>query len=152
MPTEGQNNAERIAACGLRVTQNRLLILRTIEQVTRPMTAEDMFRLITGQGHSLSVGTTYRVLSDFSVAGLVVRQWIHGVGGPRAIYQAHRTPDRCPPHRLVCKICHGETPFFDEALTANITCAVGKNVLGNANQTLDILYICPECTHASERN
>ncbi|ODP32883.1 Fur family transcriptional regulator [Pandoraea sp. ISTKB] len=142
---EAPSAADRIAACGLRVTDSRVQMLLAMERQTAPMTVEDLMRHLMTSGQSFSLGTVYRVLSDLANAGLLIRQWIDGVAGPRAIYLARANPAHVAPHRLICRLCRSELQFFSRDLKASITQSLGKDPLGSANDSLDILYCCPKC-------
>jgi len=137
--------AERIAASPLRVTENRVMVLSAIEAQSEPVTVETLIRYFLKSRHSISVGTAYRVLSDLADAGLLIRQWIDGVAGPRVVYLARQNASQVASHRLICRVCRSEVQFFSSELTPCITRSLGKNLLGSANHSLDILYCCAKC-------
>ena len=82
METQDLRNA------GLKVTHPRMRILELLE-ATRPrhMTAEDIYRSLTGQGDEIGLATVYRVLTQFEAAGLVLK---HNFEGGQAVYELDR--------------------------------------------------------------
>ena len=82
METQDLRNA------GLNVTHPRMRILELLE-ATRPrhMTAEDIYRNLTGQGDEIGLATVYRVLTQFEAAGLVLK---HNFEGGHAVYELDR--------------------------------------------------------------
>ena len=82
METQNLRNA------GLKVTHPRMRILELLE-ATKPrhMTAEDIYRSLTGQGDEIGLATVYRVLTQFESAGLVLK---HNFEGGHAVYELDR--------------------------------------------------------------
>ena len=82
METQNLRNA------GLKVTHPRMRILELLE-ATKPrhMTAEDIYRSLTGQGDEIGLATVYRVLTQFEAAGLVLK---HNFEGGHAVYELDR--------------------------------------------------------------
>ena len=55
---------------GLKATLPRLRILELFERSeVRHLTAEDVYRLLTNDGHEIGLATVYRVLTQFEQAG-----------------------------------------------------------------------------------
>lgn len=144
------SDAERLAATRLRVTPSRIMALQAVEAMVGPISAEDLLRHLLESGQSMSVGTAYRVLNDLTSAGLVARQWIHGLSGTKAVYQARSRMQAQAPHRLVCKQCQTPTEFFDATLASHLVQAMGTDLLGTVNTSLDVLYLCPACASQDE--
>jgi Fur family ferric uptake transcriptional regulator len=73
---------------GLKVTHPRMRILELLEAATpRHMTAEDIYRSLTGRGDEIGLATVYRVLTQFEAAGLVLK---HNFEGGHAVYELDR--------------------------------------------------------------
>ena len=73
---------------GLKVTHPRLRILELLEHAKpRHMTAEDIYRQLLAEGEEIGLATTYRVLTQFEAAGLVLK---HNFEGGTAIYELDR--------------------------------------------------------------
>ena len=74
---------------GLKVTHPRMRILELLEQKSsrHHMTAEDIYRHLSGQGDEIGLATVYRVLTQFEAAGLVLK---HNFEGGHAVYELDR--------------------------------------------------------------
>jgi Fur family ferric uptake transcriptional regulator len=73
---------------GLKVTHPRMRILELLEAAKpRHMTAEDIYRHLSGQGDEIGLATVYRVLTQFEAAGLVLK---HNFEGGHAVYELDR--------------------------------------------------------------
>ena len=82
METQDLRNA------GLKVTHPRMRILELLEaSKPRHMTAEDIYRHLSGQGDEIGLATVYRVLTQFEAAGLVLK---HNFEGGQAVYELDR--------------------------------------------------------------
>ncbi len=117
------NPAERLRDVRLRPTATRVSILRTVEAMSGPVSASDVFMNLLAGGTSLSIATIYRVLGDFESAGLLVREWIPGLTGVKTVYSilyARSGQQSTPAHRLLCRRCGHGTAFQDAALLEQI--------------------------------
>ena len=73
---------------GLKVTHPRMRILELLEEARpRHMTAEDIYRHLSGQRDEIGLATVYRVLTQFEAAGLVLK---HNFEGGHAVYELDR--------------------------------------------------------------
>ena len=101
METQDLRNA------GLKVTHPRMRILELLE-ATRPrhMTAEDIYRSLTGQGDEIGLATVYRVLTQFEAAGLVLK---HNFEGGHALYEL----DRGDHHYHMVDVATGQITEFE---------------------------------------
>jgi Fur family ferric uptake transcriptional regulator len=73
---------------GLKVTHPRMRILELLEAAKpRHMTAEDIYRHLSGRGDEIGLATVYRVLTQFEAAGLVLK---HNFEGGHAVYELDR--------------------------------------------------------------
>ena len=80
--------SQDLRKAGLKVTHPRLRILELLEHAKpRHMTAEDIYRSLTGQGDEIGLATVYRVLTQFEAAGLVLK---HNFEGGHAVYELDR--------------------------------------------------------------
>ena len=69
-----QNHSSDIRNVGLKVTAARICILQLLEQSpARHLSAEEVYRLLRDAHEEIGLATVYRVLSQFEMAGLVVR-------------------------------------------------------------------------------
>ena len=99
--------SQDLRKAGLKVTHPRLRILELLEQ-TRPrhMTAEDIYRNLTGQGDEIGLATVYRVLTQFEAAGLVLK---HNFEGGHALYEL----DRGDHHYHMVDVSSGQITEFE---------------------------------------
>ena len=68
------SNPENLKSIGLKATFPRLKVLELFENTeVRHLTAEDVYRLLIGEGMDIGLATVYRVLTQFEQAGLLER-------------------------------------------------------------------------------
>ena len=80
--------SQELRKAGLKVTHPRMRILDLLDRSKpRHMTAEDIYRSLTGQGDEIGLATVYRVLTQFEAAGLVLK---HNFEGGHAVYELDR--------------------------------------------------------------
>jgi len=70
---------------GLKITHPRKRILNILEDnVTKHMTADDIYRSLVSEGEDIGLATVYRVLNQFETAGIAVK---HNFEGGQAYYE-----------------------------------------------------------------
>src|SRR5262245_46861810 len=89
---------EALKRRGLRVTPQRLGILRALRELANHPSAEEVFRSVRSDFPSLSLTTVYRTLETLAEHGEI--ELVH-VGGARARFD-HRTD---PHHHAACTRC-----------------------------------------------
>ncbi|KAA9339632.1 transcriptional repressor [Hymenobacter busanensis] len=94
---EPEQLRERLAAAGLRATQQRLAILEALLTLPGHPTAEQVFRQVRPAHPTVSLGTVYKALDSFVAAGLLRR--VADADGTRRRYD----PDCSNHHHLVCQ-------------------------------------------------
>ncbi|UOR07272.1 transcriptional repressor [Hymenobacter aerilatus] len=85
-----------LTRAGLRATQQRVLILGGLLALRDHPTAEQVHRQVAAEAPTLSLGTVYKALDSFVVAGLVKRVAV--ADGAARRYDA----DCSPHHHLFC--------------------------------------------------
>lgn len=102
------SNQYDLKSIGLKATLPRLKILDLFEQGDkRHMSAEEVYRLLSDEGHDIGLATVYRVLTQFEQAGLLMR---HRFDGDKAVFEL----DQGDHHdHLVCVQCGKVEEFFD---------------------------------------
>lgn len=96
---------------GLKATLPRLKVLEIFKQAEqRHLAAEDVYKRLLADGSDIGLATVYRVLMQFTQAGLLTRQ--HFEGG-RAVFELNE--GRHHDH-LVCLRCGRVQEFYDEAI------------------------------------
>jgi len=93
---------------GLKATLPRLRILELFERSeVRHLTAEDVYRMLTADGHEVGLATVYRVLTQFEQAGLLQR---HHFESGKAVFELN---DSSHHDHLVCLDCGRVEEFYD---------------------------------------
>jgi Fe2+ or Zn2+ uptake regulation protein len=108
MPTSEQT-AAALRAAGYRVTPQRLVIQRTLTELGRHVSAEELLAAVGERLPNVSLPTVYSALEALGEAGLVRRV---PAGRGRALYDAQPAEH----HHLVCRRCGGV-----EDLEANVS-------------------------------
>lgn len=102
------SNAQDLKTIGLKVTTPRLKILDLFEKsAVRHLSAEDVFRLLVGEGLDIGLATVYRVLTQFEQAGLLQR---HHFESGKAVFELGAESHH---DHLVCIQCGRVEEFYD---------------------------------------
>ena len=101
-------NSKSLKNIGLKATYPRLKILdlfQTSDQ--RHLTAEDVYRILMGEGMDIGLATVYRVLTQFEQAGLLERHYFESGKASFELNQGHHHD------HLVCLQCGKVEEFLD---------------------------------------
>src|SRR4051794_23196889 len=110
-PTSEKRLATALRAGGHRVTSQRVVLYRVLEQLGRHANAEEIARASAAQLPGLSLPTVYATLELFEGLGLVRRV---DAGGPAALFDP-----RIDPHaHFACRRC-GTVSDIDAAVDAS---------------------------------
>lgn len=137
---------ERLREKGLKVTQQRLLILSVLEQHGgRHMTAEDIYELVTEDYPEIGLATVYRTLQLLWDMQLIDR--INLDDGCVRYEIGHLLCDgaKHSHHHLICRECNKVVPFDDDLLDDlehHIEEVTGFHVL---DHELKFYGLCREC-------
>ncbi|MDZ7855894.1 ferric iron uptake transcriptional regulator [Sphaerotilus sp.] len=102
---------EELKTSGLKATLPRLKVLEVFQRTAqRHLSAEDVYKLLLAEGSDIGLATVYRVLMQFTQAGLLSRQ--HFEEG-RAVFELNE--GRHHDH-MVCLRCGKVQEFFDAAI------------------------------------
>jgi Fur family ferric uptake transcriptional regulator len=105
------NRADDLKTSGLKATLPRLKVLEVFQRATqRHLSAEDIYKVLLADGSDIGLATVYRVLMQFTQAGLLSRQ--HFEEG-RAVFELNE--GRHHDH-MVCMRCGKVQEFFDPAI------------------------------------
>jgi Fur family transcriptional regulator, ferric uptake regulator len=134
------STAPDLKTFGLKTTAPRLRILRLFESSeVRHLSAEDVYRLLIGEGIDIGLATVYRVLTQFAQAGILER---HHFDSGKAVFEMSASSHH---DHLVCLQCGHVEEFCDaeiEKRQDSIADERGFAVRDHA------LYIYAECTKA----
>ena len=97
-----------LKSAGLKATLPRLKIINLFESSKiRHLTAEDVYKLLLGEGLDIGLATVYRVLTQFEQAGLLVR---HHFESGKAVFELNQGTHH---DHLVCMQCGRVEEFYD---------------------------------------
>ena len=96
---------ELFAKSGLKFTNQRYLVYRTMTAAKDHPSAETVWRRVRDDAPAISLDTVYRTLAAFEARGLVTR--VPG-GGEEGRFDGDVTPH----HHLVCLLCGSIEDFF----------------------------------------
>jgi Fur family ferric uptake transcriptional regulator len=102
------SNASELKTHGLKATAPRLRILGLFEtSKVRHLSAEDVYRMLMGEGIDVGLATVYRVLTQFEQAGILQR---HHFESGKSVFELNE--GRHHDH-LVCLQCGRVEEFYD---------------------------------------
>jgi Fur family ferric uptake transcriptional regulator len=124
---------------GLKVTDQRLLILKALHSGRAHVTAQEVFETVTKQDSSIGFATVYRFLRKLTDEGFVTEM---RMGGSSARYELK--PEGHHDH-LTCvqcgKICEFENDKIEE-LQEQVAKKFGFRL---TSHVLELYGICPDC-------
>lgn len=124
---------------GLKVTTPRLRILHILEESNEHLRAEDIYRILSERGGDVGLATVYRVLTQFSEAGLVKR---HHFSEDHAVFEL----DRGEHHdHIVCVKCGAVREFIDEEIEKRQNDIAKQFQYEITDHSLYLYGICEAC-------
>ncbi len=137
----GADPSELLRQCGLRVTVQRLAVLRAVCDAPH-VTAGVVVETIRGEIGSISIQTVYDALAALTEKGLLRR--IQPAGSP-ARYE-DRVGDH---HHLVCRVC--ERMVDIDFAVGDPPCLTAVEDFGYDIDQAEVIYWgrCPECVAAT---
>jgi Fur family ferric uptake transcriptional regulator len=142
------NNAEELKNSGLKATLPRIKILEVFQQArVRHMTAEDVYKVLLGEGSDIGLATVYRVLMQFEQAGILSRN--HFEAG-KAVFELNEGKHH---DHLVCVVCGKVEEFFDAEIEARQQKIATERGYSLQDHALALYVVCdkPECQKAQQR-
>lgn len=101
-------HADELKNSGLKATLPRIKVLEMFQKTTqRHMSAEDVYKMLLGEGADVGLATVYRVLMQFEQAGILSRN--HFETG-KAVFELNEGKHH---DHLVCMDCGRVEEFFD---------------------------------------
>ncbi len=101
-------HADELKSSGLKATLPRIKILEVFQRTERRhLTAEDVFKVLLGEGADIGLATVYRVLMQFEQAGLLRRS---NFESGKAVFELNEGQHH---DHLVCLDCGRVEEFFD---------------------------------------
>ncbi|MBK6850797.1 MAG: ferric iron uptake transcriptional regulator [Burkholderiales bacterium] len=106
-------HAEELKSSGLKATLPRIKILEIFQRSQmRHMSAEDVYKVLLGEGADIGLATVYRVLMQFEQAGILARN--HFEGG-KSVFELNEGQHH---DHLVCLDCGRVVEFYDPQIEA----------------------------------
>ena len=140
MPT--MTHAEELKNSGLKATLPRIKILEVFQQANqRHMTAEDVYKVLLGEGSDIGLATVYRVLMQFEQAGILSRN--HFEAG-KAVFELNEGKHH---DHLVCVVCGKVEEFYDAEIEARQQAIAKERGYTLQDHALSLYVVCgkPEC-------
>jgi Fe2+ or Zn2+ uptake regulation protein len=133
-----QTVAEALRERGQRVTPQRLVVARVLDELQRHATAETVFGHVSARMPGVSLPTVYATLELLEELGLVVR--VASEGG--AVVYDPRTDDH---HHLVCRRC-GAIADVDADVPADAVLGAAR-AAGFAPDSAQVVVkgLCADC-------
>jgi Fur family ferric uptake transcriptional regulator len=125
---------------GLKATGPRLRILQLFhEGALRHVTAEEVYRRLLDEKNDVGLATVYRVLMQFSDAGILIRN--HFDSG-RAVFELNASEHH---DHMVCTGCGKVEEFVDDAIESRQATVAAARGFTIREHTLSLYGVCAEC-------
>lgn len=129
---------------GLKVTGPRVKILSIFETShNRHLSAEAVYQQLQQQGDNVSLATIYRVLTQFEMAGLLLR---HHFDSDHAVYELNTEEHH---DHLVCTQCAVVHEFVDAEIEQRQIRIAEKAGFQIADHSLIIYGLCKKCQRSN---
>lgn len=112
---------------GKRMTDQRRLIISTLDQATDHLDADAVYQLVRDQDSSISIATVYRTLNVLEEAGLVQQRYLSREHD-RKYFELIALQEH---YHFTCKVCGAQIPFTSphlEQLQAELEQSLGVSV------------------------
>ncbi|MEX2393772.1 MAG: Fur family transcriptional regulator [Actinomycetota bacterium] len=134
-------NGEREQALqrsGLRVTKQRLAVLKALEGRTEALTAQDLHHELRASGTRAGLATVYRTLASLAQAGVLDTFWRDGEQAFRLCGDKHH-------HHLVCNDCGAVEEVSSEAIESWVARVAKKRGFTVTGHSAEVYGICSDC-------
>ena len=102
------SDPSELKSVGLKATLPRLKILNLFEtSEVRHLSAEDIYKILIGEGMDIGLATVYRVLTQFETAGLLTR---HHFESGKSVFELNQGGHH---DHIVCLQCGRVEEFLD---------------------------------------
>src|SRR5262249_35408100 len=137
-------NVHDLKTSGLKATGPRLRILKLFENSkVRHLSAEDVYRLLIGDGLDIGLATVYRVLTQFEQAGILKR---HHFESGKAVFELNEGSHH---DHLVCMSCGRVEEFYDPEIEKRQIKVAKDRGFAIRDHSLHLYAECtkPNCPH-----
>jgi Fur family ferric uptake transcriptional regulator len=135
---------DELKSTGLKATVPRLKILEIFQgNARRHMSAEDVYRILLGEGSDVGLATVYRVLSQFEHAEILSRS--HFEGG-KSVFELNAGQHH---DHLVCLDCGKVEEFYDAEIEQRQHAVAATKGFAIADHALSLYAHCTAqaCPH-----
>jgi len=142
------NRADEIKSSGLKATLPRIKILELFQRSEqRHLSAEDVYKLLLGEGSDIGLATVYRVLMQFEQAALLTR---HHFESGKAVFELNEGKHH---DHLVCLDCGRVEEFYDAEIEARQQAIAQARGFELHDHTLALYAVCtkPDCSFKPKR-
>lgn len=140
-------HVDELKSSGLKATLPRIKILEVFQRTPRRhMTAEDVYKVLIGEGSDIGLATVYRVLMQFEQAGLLSRS---NFESGKSVFELNEGQHH---DHLVCLTCGRVEEFVDDQIERcqrNIAASRGFE-LQEHSLALYARCIKPDCEHRNK--
>jgi Fur family transcriptional regulator, ferric uptake regulator len=143
------SNSQNLKNIGLKATYPRLKILDLFQTANqRHLTAEDVYRLLMGEGMDIGLATVYRVLTQFEHAGLLERHYFESGKAVFELNEGHHHD------HLVCLQCGRVEEFYDPAIEQRQNAVAAERGFAVKEHALYLYAEClkTDCPHKTEHD
>lgn len=134
--------ADALRADGLRMTHQRLEVIKELAAATHHPDADELFRAVRERVPTISRDTVYRTLTTLTAKGLIER-----IGAPGA---ARFDPDVSPHHHFVCTRCGRILDLETDDLGDPEVPSGLPGVSEITSVRLEVRGVCEECAARDE--
>lgn len=137
-------HADELKSSGLKATLPRIKILEIFQRTAqRHMAAEDVYKVLLGEGADVGLATVYRVLMQFEQAGLLIRS--HFESG-KSVFELNQGQHH---DHLVCVTCGRVEEFYDPEIEQRQRAVASKHGFELQDHALSLYAVCakPDCPH-----
>lgn len=125
---------------GLKATLPRLKILNLFENSdVRHLTAEDVYKMLLGEGMEIGLATIYRVLTQFEQAGILIR---HHFESGKAVFELNQGGHH---DHLVCIQCGHVEEFYDAEIERRQQEIAKERGYELQDHSLSLYVVCSDC-------
>lgn len=125
---------------GFKITNQRLKILKALENSSnKHLSAEDLYKLLKNNGEEVGLATIYRVLTQFSIAGIVTK---HNFENHCSVFELFKQEHH---DHLVCIKCGNIIEFKDNIIEDRQTKIAENNHFQIQDHSLIIYGYCNNC-------
>jgi len=136
-------DTQDLKKAGLSATLPRLKILELFEQnAKRHFSAEDIFKILIKNDENVGIATVYRVLNQFSDAGIINRLNLDKNKSGQTIFELNRGDHH---DHMYCVRCGRIEEFFDESIESKQETIASKAGWIINDHSMVMFGMCPDC-------